>query len=111
MWLMISLKKRKKTQKKILISYSVGISNFQIEEAFKNMGDGDINDYFVGAFPSNHINKFIDHKLMISEKQGKYPFIIANTDNSSKGGTYWWSILDIEPKGDIFFFILLNLMG
>ena len=82
----------------------MGISNVQIAEAFKNIGDGDINDYFVSAFPSNHMNKIIDHKLIISEKQGKYPFIIANTDNSSKGGTYWWSILDIEPKADIFFF-------
>ena len=35
---------------------------------------------------------------------GKYPFIIANTDDSEKDGTYWWSILDIEPRSDIFFF-------
>ena len=68
---------------------SEGISNDQIEEAFKNMGDGDINDNFVGAFPSNHMNKLIDHKLMISKKKRQYPFIIANTDNSSKGGTHW----------------------
>ena len=64
------------------------ISNVQIEEAFKNIGDGDINDNFIGTFPSNHINKFIDHKLMVSEKKGEYPFIIANTNNSSKGGTH-----------------------
>ena len=48
---------------------SEGISNDQIEEAFKNIGDGDINDNFVGAFPSNHMNKLIDHKLMISGKK------------------------------------------
>ena len=41
---------------------------------------------------------------MISDKKGKYPFIIANTDSDGKGGTHWWSILDIEPKTDIFFF-------
>ena len=41
---------------------------------------------------------------MISEKEEKYPFIIANTDASSKSGTHWWNILDIEPKADIFFF-------
>ena len=34
---------------------------------------------------------------MISEKKGKYPFIIANTNSSDKGGTQWWNILDIEP--------------
>ena len=35
---------------------------------------------------------------------GKFPFIIANTDDSSKSGTHWWSILDIEPRTYIFFF-------
>ena len=49
---------------------------------------------------------------MISEKKkGKYPFIIANTDNSSKGGMHWWSILNIEPKADIFFFESFGLDG
>ena len=42
-----------------------GISNFQIEEAFRNINDNDINDNFVGAFPSNHMNEFIDHAFMI----------------------------------------------
>ena len=32
---------------------SEGISNFQIEEAFKNLNDPNINDNFVGAFPAN----------------------------------------------------------
>ena len=62
---------------------SKGISNFQIEEAFKNIKDEDINNNFVGVFPSNYMNKFIDHKMMISEKKKKekrkYLFFIANT--------------------------------
>ena len=33
---------------------------------------------------------------------GKFPFIIANTDDSDKLGTHWWSILDVEPRTDIF---------
>ena len=42
---------------------------------------------------------------MISEKKkGKCPFIIPNRDASSKSRTHWWSILNIEPKADIFFF-------
>ena len=36
---------------------SEGISNFQIEEAFKNIGDKDINGNFVRVFPSNYMNK------------------------------------------------------
>ena len=41
---------------------SEGISNFQIEEVFENIGDKDINDNFVAVFPLNYMNKFINHK-------------------------------------------------
>ena len=61
-------------------------------------------------FPSNYINKFIDHAAMISDK-GKYPFIIANTDSSDKAHVQWWGILDIEPKTDTFFFDFFGLDG
>ena len=87
------------------------ISNFQIENAIANIGDDDLISNFVGVFPSNYMNKFINHEAMISAKEGKYPFVIANTDDSSKGGTHWWSILDIEPKTDIFFFDSFGLDG
>ena len=42
---------------------------------------------------------------------GKYPFVIANTDSSEKGGTHWWSILDYKPKTDIFCFGSFGLDG
>ena len=42
---------------------------------------------------------------------GKYSFIIANTDDSQKDETHWWSILDIEPKTDFFFFDSYGLDG
>ena len=29
--------------------------------------------------------------------------MVANADNYSKSGTHRWSVLDIEPKADIFF--------
>ena len=87
-----------------------GISNFQIEDAFKKIGDEDLLENFVGVFPSNYMNKFINHAAMISGKR-KYPFIIANTDASNKHGVHWWSILDIEPKNDIFFFDSFSLNG
>ena len=40
-----------------------GISNFQIENAIDNIGDEDLNNNFVGVFPSNHMNKFINIQL------------------------------------------------
>ena len=90
---------------------SKGISNFQIKNAIANVGDDDLTNNFVGVFPSNYMNKFIDHAGMISNKKGKYPFIIANTDNSTKQGRHWWSILDIEPKTNIFLFNTFGLDG
>ena len=50
---------------------SEGISNFQIEEALRNLNNPDINDNFVSAFLANHMNKFIDYKSMISRKKRK----------------------------------------
>ena len=80
-----------------------GISNYQIKELLKKIGDEDLLENFVRVFPSNYMNKFINHAAMISDR-GKYPFIIANTDASDKPGVHWWSIPEIEPRNDIFFF-------
>ena len=44
------------------------------------------------------MNRFTNYKSMISEKKGKYPLIIADTDSSDKGGTDWLCILDPEPR-------------
>ena len=68
---------------------SKGISNIQIEKPFREPNDQDIDENFVGVFPANHMNRLINYKTMISEKKGKYPFIIANTDSSDKDGTRW----------------------
>ena len=38
----------------------------------------------------------------------KYPFIISSNDRSDKGGTHWWSILNISPKSELCFFIRLE---
>ena len=64
-----------------------GISNFQIKNVIKNIGDDDLIDNFVDVFPSKYMNKFIDHATMISEK-GKYPFVRANRDSSEKPGVH-----------------------
>ena len=73
-----------------------GTSNFQIEKALKDIDDPDINHNFVGVFPANEMDRFIEYKTMISEIRQIF-FIIANTDSSDKDDTHWWSILDIEP--------------
>ena len=86
------------------------MTNFQTDAALKNINDENLSDNFVGVFPANEMNRFIDCKLMISEKKGKYRFIIANTDSSGKAGMHWWSIKDIEPWTELLFFICLVWM-
>ena len=51
------------------------------------------------------MTRFIDYKQLISQKTGKYPFLISNTENSTKDGEHWWSILDTEPKKELFFYL------
>ena len=87
-----------------------GISNFQIENPFKKLNDENPLNNFVGVFPANYMNKFINHAAMINDS-GKFPFVIANTNDSSKSGTHWWSIFDIEPQNDIFFIDSYGIEG
>ena len=47
---------------------SKGITNFHKETALKAITDEELNDNFVGAFPANKMNRFIDYKSMISRK-------------------------------------------
>ena len=45
-----------------------GISNGQIEKAFRDLGDPDLLDNFVGVFPSDYLNKFVNHAAMCKVK-------------------------------------------
>ena len=88
-----------------------GISNEEVIKFFRNEKDDDIQENFVGVFPSNYINKFISFHEMAKEKTKKYPFIIMNTDRSDKAGTHWWSFLDLHPKKEIFLFDSYGFVG
>ena len=85
-----------------------GISNYQIKELLKKIGDEDLLENFVRVFPSNYMNKFINHAAMISDR-GKYPFIVANTDASDKqvftGGVYLTSSQEMT-----FFSLILSVL-
>ena len=83
-----------------------GISNFEIERVFNELNNEDLNDNFLGVYPSDKTNKFIVFNRMM--KGRKYPFLIANTDHSDKGRTHWWSILDISHASN---FLLLDTYG
>ena len=85
------------------------LSNFDIEEIFNRANNSDLLQNFVGVFPSNKMNKFLNFKKMMKGK--KYPFLIANTGRSDKQGTHWWSILDINRKKDFLLFDSFALKG
>ena len=85
------------------------ISDLEIEKVFKEINNEHINKTFLGAFPSDKINKFIMFEKMMPVK--KYSFIISNTDRSDKSGPHWWSILNISPKSELLFFYLFEISG
>ena len=41
----------------------------------------------------------------------KYPFLVSNTDRSDQGRMHWWSIMNISPKKELFFFDLYGIEG
>ena len=51
-----------------------GMSNFQIESAIKNRNGNNINENFVGVFPANPMNRFIDYQSLITEKKESINF-------------------------------------
>ena len=69
-----------------------GISNFQIEKAFENIINININDKFVGLFPASDMNRFINYKSMISEKRENTPLWLqtlpASTGAAHTGGVF-----------------------
>ena len=93
-----------------LVKKWVEYQTHRLKKSLKKIDDQDLLDNFVGVFPSNYMNKFINHAAMI-ENAGKYPFIIANTDAADKTGQHLWSILDIKPRTDIFFFDSYGIEG
>ena len=62
-----------------------GISNFTIEKAFKKINDPDLLDNFVGVFPSNYMNKFVNDAAMINDS-GKFRFIITTLTTAKNRG-------------------------
>ena len=82
------------------------ISNFEIERIFNTADNDDLNENFVGVFPSDKMKRVFDIMKMMKGKG--YLFLIANTDRSDKIGTHWWSLLDIDGKKN---FLLFDSFG
>ena len=88
-----------------------GITYFQVEEAFKNINDENIDDNFAGAFPSNHMNKFIDHATIISQKKENIHLWLRILITLARAGLIGGVYLTLSQKQIFYFAIHLVLMA
>ena len=51
----------------------------------------------MGVYSIDSITKYINF-YEIKNKNGKYPFVIFNTDKLNNPDTLWWSFMDIHLR-------------
>ena len=51
---------------------SKGISNIEIEKSFKEINNDDLNENFLGVYPSYKMNKFIMFEKMMPGKNASF---------------------------------------
>ena len=81
-----------------------GISNFQIDDFFKDEENEDLKKNYMGTYSIDSITKYLNLYETIKRRNGKYPFAIFNTDKENEPGVHWWSFIDIHPKNNLFLF-------
>ena len=79
-----------------------GLSNFEIDEFFKNEENEDFKKNYMGTYSIESITRYIYEIIKI--RNGKYQFAIFNTDKENEPGIHWWSFMDIHPKNNLFLF-------
>ena len=76
-----------------------GLSNFQIDDFFKDEANEDVKKNYMGTYSIDSTTKYINFHEIIKRKNAKYPFAIFNTDKENKpgviGGVLWTFIQKI----------------
>ena len=88
-----------------------GISNFQIDDFFKDEENEDLKKNYMGTYSIDSITKYLNLYETIKRRNGKYPFAIFNTDKENEPGVNWWSFIDIHPKNNLFLFDSFRIEG
>ena len=88
-----------------------GISESEIKKFISQHGPEHMRDDFVGVFAADEVDEYISLAENIRNKDHTHPFMIANTDPRDKPGVHWWSIIDIEPENELFFFDSFGKLG
>ena len=65
----------------------------------------------MGVYLIDSVTRYIDFYEIIKKRNGKYPFVIFNTDKHNKPGMHWWSFMDIHPRKKLLQFDSLGLKG
>ena len=87
---------------------SMLISNFQIDDFFKDKENEDLKKNYMGTYSIDSITRYINFYEIIKRRDAKYPFEIINTEKENEPGIHWWSYIDIHPK--ITYFYLTHLV-
>ena len=65
-----------------------GLSNFQIDELFKNEENEDLKKNYMGTYSIDSITRNTNFYEIMRKTNGKYPFEIFNTDNENEPGIH-----------------------
>ena len=87
------------------------LSNFQIDDFFKDEENADLKKDYMGTYSIDSITKYINFYEIIKQRNAKYPFAISNTDKENEPDVHWWSFMDIHPKNNLFLFDSFGLEG
>ena len=66
-----------------------GLSNFRIDEFFKNEENEDFKKNYMGTYSIDSITRYINFYEIIKRRNAKYPFAIFNTDKENEPGVRW----------------------
>ena len=67
---------------------SKGLSNFQIDDFYKDEENDDLKNNYMGTYSIDSISKYINFYEIIKKRNTKYPFAIFNTDKENQPGIH-----------------------
>ena len=68
---------------------SKGLSNFQIDDFFKDEENGELKKIYMATYSVDSITKYINFYEIIKRRNAKYLFAIFNTDKENEPGVHW----------------------
>ena len=90
---------------------SKGLSNFPVDNSFKDEENEDLKNNYMGIYSIDSIRKYINFYEIIRKRNAKYPFVIFNIDKENEPGIHWWNFIDIHPKNNLFLFDSFGIEG